>query len=148
MMKMFNKLEAWLKRLRERDGVTLIELLAVVVILAIIAAIAVPVVLGQINTAKTKTDKANAGIIADAIQRANFDDEASGSSLSIKSKLPAPVSGVTTSQGSLDSVLVPNYLSSIPSAQSATQFDIEAGPDSNGAQFTLGGTTYSVYAGN
>lgn len=51
------------------EGVTLIELLAVVVILGVIAVIAVPVVGNSITTAKVNTTKQNMAIIAQALAR-------------------------------------------------------------------------------
>ncbi|WP_134158793.1 type IV pilin protein [Alicyclobacillus sacchari] len=79
MQALRDKLQMLFKRLREQQGVTLIELLAVVVILAILAAVGVPVVMGQINKARTATDKANEQMIADALQRAEFDYQSSSS---------------------------------------------------------------------
>ncbi|WP_223203988.1 prepilin-type N-terminal cleavage/methylation domain-containing protein [Alicyclobacillus suci] len=73
------RLQMWLQRLNEEKGVTLIELLAVVVILAIIAAVAIPVIMGQINKSKINTDKDNEKIIIDALQRADFDYESTQS---------------------------------------------------------------------
>ncbi|MCL6518184.1 type II secretion system protein GspG [Alicyclobacillus sp.] len=50
-------------------GVTLIELLAVVVILGVIAGIAVPSVMGSINNSKVNTTKQSLSVIAEALQR-------------------------------------------------------------------------------
>lgn len=52
--------------LGNEKGLTLVELLAVIVILAIIAAIAIPSIGGIINNTKTKAHDANAQIIIDA----------------------------------------------------------------------------------
>ena|ERR1700730_1112796 len=59
-----------LKRLLgEEKGVTLIELLAVIVIMGIIASIAVPAVMGNFTTAKNNTDTQNKQLITDAINK-------------------------------------------------------------------------------
>ncbi|WP_066257929.1 prepilin-type N-terminal cleavage/methylation domain-containing protein [Neobacillus drentensis] len=54
---MFKKLK---NKLKEQKGMTLIELLAVIVILAIISAIAIPSILGLINNSKKDAHVANA----------------------------------------------------------------------------------------
>lgn len=61
------------QKLRDQRGVTLIEMLAVVVILAILAAVGVPIVLAQIQKARVNTDRSNEQLIADALQRAEYD---------------------------------------------------------------------------
>lgn len=73
-------LKRWLERLKEKKGVTLIELLAVVVILAIIAAVAVPTVMGQISKSKIAADQSTESVIVDALTRAEFDYQSSSSS--------------------------------------------------------------------
>jgi len=57
------------KQLSNQRGVTLIELLAVIVILGILAAVAVPAVMGQIGNSKVEADLANQQMLQDAIER-------------------------------------------------------------------------------
>ncbi|WP_244918758.1 prepilin-type N-terminal cleavage/methylation domain-containing protein [Paenibacillus dendritiformis] len=58
-----------LKAARNEKGMTLIELLAVIVILGIIIAIAAVVIVGQFDKAKETSDKTSVRIITDAVQR-------------------------------------------------------------------------------
>jgi type IV pilus assembly protein PilA len=55
--------------LRSEKGFTLIEMIIVIAILAIITAIVIPSVSFGINEARRSTDRANAKVIADAIQQ-------------------------------------------------------------------------------
>ncbi|SDW58177.1 prepilin-type N-terminal cleavage/methylation domain-containing protein [Alicyclobacillus hesperidum] len=123
-----DKLQNLLKKLKEQEGVTLIELLAVVVILAILAAVGVPVVMGQINKARVATDKANEQMIADALQRAEFDYQSTagnagaleiGSAGAVADSVPpgSKASGIAT-------ILPTNSASTSSSGSSSNVYDL------------------------
>ena len=57
------------KQFSNQRGVTLIELLAVIVILGILAAVAVPAVLNSIGDGKVKADNASIAVFDEAIER-------------------------------------------------------------------------------
>jgi len=69
------------KYLSNQKGVTLIELLAVIVILGILAAIAVPAVMTQIDDAKVAAGDADKAVIIDAADRYYLMD---GAEVSVK----------------------------------------------------------------
>lgn len=61
----------WMKQLRKNEkGLTLIELLAVIVILGIVAAIAIPAIGSIINNSKQDAHKANALMVLNAAKLA------------------------------------------------------------------------------
>lgn len=64
-----------LKKLNNSKGFTLVELLAVIVILGIIVAIAVPAVGGIINKAETGASEAEVELIEDAARLAHINNE-------------------------------------------------------------------------
>ncbi len=63
----------WIRKITEEGGVTLIELLAVVVILAIVSAISVPIVSTNINNAKVNATEMDIANIQQALERYNLD---------------------------------------------------------------------------
>ncbi len=64
-------LERLKRRFKQQKGFTLVELLAVVAILGIVVAIAVPTVGNVVSDSETKTDKANRDLIENAARLAN-----------------------------------------------------------------------------
>ena len=61
-------MKKWFKRFKNQKGMTLVELLAVVVILGIVAAIAVPSINGIIENSKKDAHKSNALLIINSVK--------------------------------------------------------------------------------
>jgi prepilin-type N-terminal cleavage/methylation domain-containing protein len=81
-------------RLRNRAGFTLVELILVIIIIGILAAIIVPKFAGQTDKAKVATTKANINSIRSAVRLWQSDNDG---------KLPSALSD-----------LVPTYIRAIP----------------------------------
>lgn len=96
-------MKKWLKNAK---GLTLVELLAVIVILGIVAAIAVPAIGGVITKSKTNADAASVKLIQEAAYR-----------YAITENLTAASTTRTVAQLAAD-----GYLESVPTSQTGTGF--------------------------
>jgi type IV pilus assembly protein PilA len=123
---MFHKM---LKSSRNRQGFTLVEVIVVAVIVAILSAVAVPLYLGYINSAKVSTANANAGACATYLTSARN-------------------SGATAITGYAASMASGAVLSYTPEGGEAVTFTI---PDSTTIASTgtiaAGGTVTATYKG-
>ncbi|MBX5436375.1 MAG: type II secretion system protein GspG [Alicyclobacillaceae bacterium] len=86
------------------EGLTLIELLAVVVILGVIAAIAVPVVSSSITESKVNSTISTMGTLQSAIEHYNFDN----------GKYPDNLHQLTTSTQASNGATLGPYLQTVP----------------------------------
>lgn len=64
----------WKKMIKNETGFTLVELLAVIVILGVILAIAVPAIGNIIDNSKSSVDEANCDLISNAARLADLDN--------------------------------------------------------------------------
>jgi prepilin-type N-terminal cleavage/methylation domain-containing protein len=106
----------WLTRMfKNQKGVTLIELLAVVVILGIIAAVAIPAVMSNQQDAYVSTNQQNLKIIQESVTRYQIDNPGIVNARALHHD--------TDNSGDLltgtTSPLVPNYLQEIPAIYDA-----------------------------
>lgn len=91
------------KMLKNAKGLTLVELLAVIVILGIVAAIAVPAIGNTIEKSKTKADLGSYDMIVDAAIRWSIEEQADGNA------------GTTSDVSISDKLVDAGYLAKAPS---------------------------------
>lgn len=105
------------KYLKNQRGVTLIELLGVIVILGILAVIAVPAVMNQIDEAEVAANDTNLVIISDALERALIMEDIDSADFPM-TLTPTAITGPSASD--LTGDLIPDYLKEIPKDKSYT----------------------------
>jgi general secretion pathway protein G len=99
-------------RSRNRRGFTLVELILVIIIIGILAAIIVPKFAGQTDKAKLATTKANINSLRSAVRLWQSDNDGT---------LPSALSD-----------LVPNYIRAIPEEAVTPSTDVVSSLDGNG----------------
>lgn len=133
------------KFLRNKKGVTLVELLAVVVILGIIAAIAVPTIGGLIERQQQKADIATLTNVAEAAKLYDLTENAADGIYLITDldiDLAGNTIGTTSGATDITHVLVDgttvSFLSSDDAADEETAIFVNTTP------ITVSGNTYTV----
>ena len=120
-----------------KKGFTLVELLAVIVILAIIALIATPIILNVIDDAKTNAAKNSAYGYIDALEKANAQDMLSSESINVLS------GDYTISDGALthgESAVTVKFKGTKPTSGTLTYAE---GKLSSGSTITVDGKTFT-----
>jgi len=111
-----------MKLLKNQKGLTLVELLAVIVILGVIAAIAIPSIGGVIKSSKLNADTESESLLRETAIRYLTDMDPDGNGK--KSDGTTAVTGLTFVSGgdstlTIDSLVTEGYLRATPRKQSA-----------------------------
>lgn len=121
-----------------KKGFTLVELLAVIVILAIIALIATPIILNVIDDAKTNAAKNSAYGYIDALEKVNAQDMLSSESINVLSGAYTIASDGTLTHG--EKVVTVKFKGTKPTGGTLTYAD---GKLSDGSSITVDGKTFT-----
>lgn len=126
----------YIRKIMKNDkGFTLIELMVVVVILGVLAAVAIPQFAGKSDTAKENAAKADLKTITNALEMYYFDNE------------DYPDQTTLGNLSGIDSDLVPGYLKKLPVDPWGNQYQYQH--TNNSGSYTLystnnGGTSISL----
>ncbi len=106
------------KKMKDQAGLTLIELLVVIVILGIIAAVAIPMVMSNRETAETNTNAQNLSIVQDAVNRY----------FTVKGSWPG--AGAGADNAAISTALVPEFIDKLPACANgkAATYTLSASP--------------------
>lgn len=107
---MLLKLRSKMQKANNQKGFTLVELMVVVVIIGILAAIAVPVYNNVASNAKDKADLANIRTIEGALQAYLASNPGDYSALTLAADADGTIAGTGVTGGKL----VPDYLKEMP----------------------------------
>lgn len=121
-----------------KKGFTLVELLAVIVILAIIALIATPIILNVIDDAKTNAAKNSAYGYIDALEKVNAQDMLSSESINVLSGAYTIASDGTLTHG--EKAVTVKFKGTKPTGGTLTYAD---GKLSSGSSIIVDGKTFT-----
>ena len=121
-----------------KKGFTLVELLAVIVILAIIALIATPIILNVIDDAKTNAAKNSAYGYIDALEKVNAQDMLSSESINVLSGVYTISSDGTLTHG--EKAVTVKFKGTKPTGGTLTYAD---GKLSSGSSIIVDGKTFT-----
>jgi type IV pilus assembly protein PilA len=121
-----------------KKGFTLVELLAVIVILAIIALIATPIILNVIDDAKTNAAKNSAYGYIDALEKVNAQDMLSSESINVLSGVYTISNDGTLTHG--EKAVTVKFKGTKPTGGTLTYAD---GKLSSGSSIIVDGKTFT-----